>query len=319
MRILVTGARGLLGRETVRAAQSAGHEVRAFQRRPCGLDVDEVLGDIEDLPAVSRAAVGCSAVIHLAARVGVVGSPAQFASVNVQGTANVLSAARSAGVHAFVQVSSPSVAHVGSALVGAPAGPADPKGARSAYARTKAQAEQLALAADSPDFAVVAIRPHLVFGPGDTQLIEPIVRRARAGRLVAVGSGLALIDTTVVDNAASALVAAVHRAGAAHGRALVVSNGEPRTVRELLDAIAASAGLAGVRRGIPLPVARAAGHVVDAAWRILRRQDEPPITAFVAEQLGTAHWFDQRQTRDLLQWRPHVSLDDGLARLAAAA
>ena len=316
MRVLVTGARGLLGSATAQAIRAEGHEVRVLQRSPSGLDVHESLGDIRDDAAVRDAVRGCEAVVHLAALVGVVGTPQEFASVNVEGTRTVLSAARDAGARVFIQVSSPSVAHVGHALVGAPAGPADPEGARSPYARTKARAEQLALAADAPGFAVVAIRPHLVFGPGDTQLVEPIRRRARAGRLVAVGSGLALIDTTVVQNAASAMVAALNRAEVAHGAALVVSNGEPRTVVELLDAIAATAGLPAVTRSIPLPVARAAGALVESGWRVTRRRGEPPLTAFIAEQLGTAHWFDQRRTRELLQWRPAISLDEGLAALA---
>lgn len=318
MRVLVTGARGLLGSATAEAIRAEGHEVRVFQRTPSGLDIDEVLGDIRDPVAVSRAVHGCEAVVHLAARVGVGGSPRDFASVNVDGTATTLAAAREAGVRVFIQVSSPSVAHLGRALVGAPAGPADPERARSPYARTKARAEQIALAADEPGFAVVALRPHLVFGPGDVQLIEPIWRRARAGRLIAVGSGLALIDTTVVQNAASAMVAALRRADVAHGSALVVSNGEPRTVVELLDAITAAADLPAVTRSIPLPIARLAGWGVEGAWRLARRRGEPPLTAFVAEQLGTAHWFDQRRTRDLLDWRPRVTLDEGLAALAAS-
>src|SRR5690606_33080139 len=112
--------------------------------------------------------------------------------------------ARRAGVSRFVQVSSPSVAHTGTAIMGEGAAAADPEHARGDYARTKAQGELSALAADAPGFAVVAVRPHLVWGPGDTQLIARIVERARRGRLPLLGSGAALVDTTYRDNAASA-------------------------------------------------------------------------------------------------------------------
>ena len=63
--------------------------------------------------------------------------------------------------------------------------------------------------------------------------------------------------------------------------------------------------------------ARAAGGVIEAAWRIRPGADEPPMTRFLAEQLSTAHWFDQRHTREVLDWTPAVTIDEGLARLAA--
>jgi nucleoside-diphosphate-sugar epimerase len=64
-------------------------------------------------------------------------------------------------------------------------------------------------------------------------------------------------------------------------------------------------------------VARSGGAVVERVWSALNRRDTPPLTRFLAEQLGTAHWFDQRRTRELLGWRPRTTLDQGFARLAA--
>ena len=197
-------------------------------------------------------------------------------------------------------VSSPSVAHTGSSIAGAAATPADPPHARGDYARTKAEAELLALAADAPGFAVVAVRPHLVWGPGDTQLVGRIVDRARRGRLPLLDSGAALIDSCYVDNAASAMVAALDRARATtrvHGNAYVVTNGEPRPVADLLDGICRASGVPTPRWHVPAGVARAAGSLVEAVWRVRPGVDEPPMTRFLAEQLSTAHWFDQRRTR----------------------
>ncbi|NHC16356.1 NAD-dependent epimerase/dehydratase family protein, partial [Motilibacter deserti] len=157
-----------------------------------------------------------------------------------------------------------------------------------------------------------------VWGPGDTQLVARIVDRARSGRLALVGSGSALIDTTYVDNAAGAMVAALDRADVAHGEALVVSNGEPRTVAELFERICRAAGAPPPRLHVPFPVAAAGGALVERVWSRLGRQDDPPMTRFLAEQLATAHWFDQRRTRSLLAWEPQVPLAEGFARLAAA-
>jgi nucleoside-diphosphate-sugar epimerase len=315
--VLVTGASGLLGRTVAEALVRRGDEVAVLQRRPSGLPCREVLGDVAEPDVVRRAAAGQDAVVHLAAKVDVVGRWAEYVRANVDGTRSVVDACRSLGVGRLVHVSTPSVAHAGTALVGVGAGPADPARTRGHYARSKAVAEELALAADSSALAVLAVRPHLVWGPGDTQLVARIVARAESGRLPVLGSGAALIDTTYIDNAAAALVAAVDACGPAHGEALVVTNGEPRPVREVLSRLCRAAGVPVPRRRVPAWTARLAGTAVDGVWAAARRQDTPPITRFLAEQLTTAHWFDQRRTREVLGWRPEVDLDTGFDRLAA--
>jgi len=317
--VAVTGASGFLGRAVAAELAAAGHDVRTLQRRPSRVEgVTDVLGSVSDRDAVARAVEGAEGVVHLAAKVSLAGRPADFHAVNAEGTRTLLDEARRAGASRFVQVSSPSVAHTGSALSGVGAEPASPRHARGEYARTKAEAELLALARDSEAMPVVAVRPHLVWGPGDTQLVGRIVDRARRGRLPLLGGGLALIDSTYIDNAASGIVAALHRAEHAHGRAFVITNGEPRPVGDLLAGICLASGVKPPRWSVPAGVARAAGSVVERVWAVRPGVDEPPMTRFLAEQLSTAHWFDQRETRRVLAWQPSVSIDEGLERLAAA-
>ncbi len=317
LQVLVTGASGFLGRNVVTQLLDAGHQVRTFQRRPSGVKAaQDLCGSITNDDDVHRAVEGVDAVLHLAAKVSLTGDPADFIRVNVDGTARMLGAAQQHDVKTFVQVSSPSVAHVGASLFGAGAGPADPIRARGDYARTKAAAELLALAANSPAMSVVAVRPHLVWGPGDTQLVARIVERARAGTLPLLGSGAALIDTTYVDNAASAIIAAMHRAPQVHGSAYVVTNGEPRTVAEIMSEICLAAGVQPPSWRVPPALARAAGALVETVWQVRPGADEPPMTRFLAEQLSTAHWFDQRRTQSDLLWQPLVTLEEGYQRLA---
>ena len=317
MRVLVTGASGLLGSAVGGLLVHRGHAVTTFQRRPSGVDgATDQCGSLTDDAAVRVAVRGAEAVVHLAAKVSFTGRADEFDEVNVEGTRRLLLAAREAGVGDFVFVSSPSVANSGAAIAGLGAGPADPVRAHGDYSRTKAQAELLALAADSAGFRVAAVRPHVVWGPGDTQLVERVLARAARNRLPMLDGGAALIDTTYVDNAAAAIVAALERIGHIHGRALVVSNGEPRPVGELIAGICAAGGVPAPSWSVPGGLARVAGSVVERAWLRLGKRDEPPMTKFLAEQLSTAHWFDQRATRELLDWTPAVSLDEGLERLA---
>jgi nucleoside-diphosphate-sugar epimerase len=316
MRVLLTGASGALGTATALALLADGAELTVMQRRPSGLPCREILGSVTDSDAVDRATQGQDVVLHAAAKVDVIGPWAEYEQTNIEGTRIVVEACRANRVRSLVQVSTPAVAHAGHALVGAVADPADAVRARGHYARSKAAAEGLALAACSSELAVVAIRPHLIWGPGDTQLVARIVDRARAGRLPLIGSGAALIDTTYVDNAADALVAAVRECGSLSGQAFVVSNGEPRPVAEILARLCRAAGVSGSRGRVPFALAAAGGTIIEWGWTLSRRRDTPPLTRFLAEQLATAHWFDQRRTRTALRWQPRISLDRGFELLA---
>ena len=320
-RVLVTGASGMLGGAVADLLAERGWDVTVMQRRPAGGPHRELLGDIRDADAVHRAVAGQDAVVHLAAKVDVVGPWRDFVDVNVRGTRRVIEALRAQGGGRLVQVSSPSVAHTGRSLSGAGAGPATPMRARGHYARTKAAAELFALEADSGQLRTTAVRPHLVWGPGDTQLVGRIAERARQGRLALVGAGTALVDTTYVDNAASALVAALERIEVAHGQALVVTNGEPRPIGELVGDICRAVGAPAPRLHLPTPLAWGLGAAVEGVTALSGRLPgvptitQPPMTRFLAEQLSTAHWFDQRHTREVLDWRPSVTIDEGLTRL----
>lgn len=321
MKVLVTGTGSLLLGGIASELVRRGDDVVCLQRRPAAFpghqNVREVLADIRDADAVAQAAQGCDAIIHGAARVGVVGSRQDFHDTNVRGTKNIIGAAEQHNLSRLVLVSTPSVAHTGDSLIGAPAGEAEIGRSHSHYAESKAVAERLVLNARNDHLAVVAIRPHLVWGPGDTQLVGRIVDRAASGRLVVIGTGNALVDSTYIDNAISAHIAALdalHIGSACDGKAYVVSNGEPRTVNELMRSMCESAGVPCEPRYLSLALGVRLGSLIERLWPLMR-SSEPPLTRFIAEQLGTAHWFDQRTVQQDLGWTPHVSLDEGFQRL----
>ena len=320
-RVLVTGASGLLGRSVAQRLAQDGYEVTVLQRGTSGIaGVREVRGSLSDPAALGRATHGQDAVIHMAAKVSVSGRHEDFVEINVRGTQRLLDAAVAAGVTDFLHVSSPSVAHAGASLIGAGAGRADPQHAVGSYAKTKAEAELVAEARGAADLNVLILRPHLVWGPGDGQLTSRIIDRARSGRMPILGSGAALVDTLYIDNAVDAFVAGLRRLPKIAGQRLVLTNGEPRPIGEVITGIAAAGGAPAPRLRLSPGLAKGLGAVVERLWALSEtlagpRADEPPMTKFLAEQLSTAHWFDQRATQRALDWTPRVSTDQGLALL----
>jgi 2-alkyl-3-oxoalkanoate reductase len=315
MKVLITGATSMIGRKTAEELMHRGHDVQILQRGSSDLDVPVFRGDIRDADVVQTAVNGCDVVIHAAAKVGLVGRFSEFQDINVVGTQHVMNAAAAAGARGVVYVSSPSVSYSTTPVLGAVAPPARDD-VLGYYSQTKSVAERAVLA--DTRIAAVALRPHLVWGPGDMQLVGRIVERARQRRLALVNNGEAIVDSTYIDNVSDALAAAAERVGVQEnlsGRALVVSNGEPRTVASLVQSICSAAKVSYAPRNIGLGAAVRVGKVMEAVYK-LRPDAEPPLTAFTAYQLGISHWFDISETKELLQWSPRISLDEGFALLA---
>lgn len=314
MKVLVTGATSMIGRKTVEELLRSGNDVSVLQRGECDLPVMVFQGDIRDSVLVHEAVAGCDVVIHAAAKVGIVGSYKDFYDINVRGTQNVIHAAKKASCRGVVYVSSPSVSYSKTPVTGE-ASPAARDDVLGHYSKTKSIAERL-ITSDA-ELPMVALRPHLVWGPGDTQLVGRIIDRAKSNRLVLVNQGKAIVDSTYIDNVSDALCAAAERIGVYEnlsGRALVVSNGEPRSVADLVERICDAAGVTFSPRSINLRAAVFLGHIIEKLFSLSPRA-EPPLTAFTAYQLGISHWFDIRETQELLHWTPRISLDEGFNRL----
>ena len=324
MKVLVTGGGGFLGQAVVRGLLQRGHEVRVLNRSPYpsleALGVDCRRGDLADAEAVRSACQGCDAVIHAGARAGPGLYWPAYEDANVKGTRNVLAACRAETIGMLVYTSSPSVAHAGGDIEGGDESLSYPSHFSAPYPATKAEAERLVLAANGPALKTVALRPHLIWGPGDNHLLPRLVERNRAGRL-RLPAPQKLIDTVYIDNAAEAhLLALDDLAGPARsaGKAYFISNGEPLPVAEIMRRLLEAVGETPRIRSVSLAVARAAAAVVEPIWRGLQLKSDPPISRFMVEQLSTAHWFDLGAAARDMGYRPAVSIDEGLRRLRAS-
>jgi len=325
--ILITGGGGFLGQGICRLLVARGYAVTSFSRQPHpaldALGVVQIQGDLADAEALRAACAGRDAVFHNAAKAGAWGAYADYHRANVIGTQNVLAACRAHAITRLVYTSTPSVTHrarhpvEGGNEIDTPYG--DPF--RAAYPATKAVAERAVLAANTATLATIALRPRLIWGPGDPHLLPGLVARARAGRLRLIDGGGNRIDTTFVDNAAQAHLDAFDHlwpGSAGAGKAYFISNGEPRPLREIVNALLSAAEAPPVRASIPYRLAYSIGAVCELAWRSLPLRGEPPLTRFLAEQLATPHWYDIGAAARDFGYRPQVSLDEGFARLARA-
>lgn len=318
MQILVTGGGGFVGGYVVDRLLGRGYAVRSLGRSPQpaleGKGVDVRCGDLADARAVGTAMAGVDAVFHVAAKAGVWGSWESYYQANVVGTRNVVEACQRHGVGRLVHTSTPSVVFNRQPFTGQ--GNELPYGKNwlCHYAHTKAIAEQEALGANSDALKVVALRPHLVFGPGDPHLLPRVVESVKAGRLKIVGNGRNRVDVSYVKDVAAAHLAAFDAlvAGKCAGHAYFISQGEPVEIWPWLNQVLQGLGHPPLTQKIPLPLAYAAGGLAELVWKLGNKSGEPPITRFVAVELAKDHYFDLSAAQRDLNFTPAYEMQDAL-------
>ncbi|MDQ8193551.1 NAD-dependent epimerase/dehydratase family protein [Coraliomargarita sp. SDUM461004] len=319
MEVLVTGGGGFVGRSVVERLLARGYTVRSFGRSPqpslAAKGVRVITGDLGNAAEVRAACVGVNAVFHVAAKAGVWGSWDSYYRPNVLGSRNVVAACQAEGVRRLVYTSTPSVVFNRQAIRGG--GQDMPYGRRwlCHYAHTKAIAEQEILAASCDTLQVVALRPHLIFGPGDPHLLPRVIESVKAGRLRIVGDGSNRVDVAYVEDVAAAHLNAldVLDTGKCAGKAYFISQGEPVELWTWLNQVLTGLGHAPLTQRVPLRLAYAAGAVAETLWRLLGRAGEPPITRFVAVELAKDHYFDLQPAIQDLAFRPERSMEVALA------
>lgn len=323
MKALVTGAGGFLGRHIVAQLLARGDEVRGVARGEypalAEQGVEMLRVDLRDRDATIAACEGVEIVYHTAAVPGIWGSWQHYHSINTVGTEHVLAGCRAHGIERLVFTSSPSVTFDGEDQEGVDGSAPYPDRWLCHYPHTKALAEQQVLAANGTDgLWTCALRPHLIWGPGDPHLIPRLIARRRSGRLRRVGDGTNLVDMVYVDNAAAGhlkAAAALGPDGAASGKAYFLTQGEPVNCWQWIDDLLALADLEPVKGSISVAAAQRIGAVCEAVFRTLGIQSEPPMTRFLALQLGKAHYFDISAAQRDFGYEAKVSTAEGMRRV----
>lgn len=326
MTTLVTGGSGFLGFALCQALRKQGLEVRSLQRRFSSdlqtLGVTQICADLTDRHAVFQAVDGVQSVFHNAAKAGAWGPYRAYYQANVVGTQHVIEACQAHRVQQLIYTSTPSVTHAKAKAVQGLSSDDVPYGKHftAAYPATKAIAEQAVLTANNPKLATIALRPRLIWGPGDHHLLPQLIKRAQAGHVQIIGNGRNLVDSTFITNAVHAHLAAfTHLSPDAPcaGRAYFISNGEPRPIATLITQLLAAVGISAQIKTCPFPLGYALAAACEWLWQLLPLAGEPPLTRFLAEQLSTAHWYSMTSATRDFGYQPQISIDQGLALLAA--
>jgi nucleoside-diphosphate-sugar epimerase len=322
MKALVTGGGGFLGGAIVRQLRARGDKVRSFSRGDYPLlrqiGVQTIQGDLADSEAVASAAEGCDIIFHTAAKAGIWGPYQEYYCANVLGTQNVIAACFRHSINRLVYTSSPSVVFNGQDMENADESAPYPDHFEAFYPQTKAEAEKLVIKATSDQLATVALRPHLIWGPGDNHLVPRIVSRGRAGLLSRIGKKPLPVDCIYVENAAHAHVLAADRlrpGSTIAGKIYFISQGDPRPLWDLVNMILKAAGAPPVTRQISPRLANATGRFFERTYKLLRIRAEPPMTRFLAGELSTAHWFNISAARRELGYEPLISIEEGILLL----
>ena len=321
---VVTGGGGFIGKALVQALVARGIDVAVVGRSRYpdldALGVRCLQGDIRDQRFVDQAFAGCDTVFHAAAKAGVWGPRHEYFSINLEGTANVIASCRKNGVPRLVYTSTPSVVFAQHDLEGADESTPYATSPLCHYAASKILAEQKILGANGSALQTIAIRPHLVWGPGDHHLIPRLLTRGRERALKIIGTGGNRVDITYIDNVVHAHLLAADNlgsTGSAAGHAFFIGQKEPVVLWSWINALFARMEIPVVRKAVPFPVALTAGAVLEGLSATLGRSEEPRMTRFLAYQLAKSHWFSHRKAEQMLGYQPVVSTESGLDRLVA--
>ncbi|WP_413484074.1 2-alkyl-3-oxoalkanoate reductase [Shewanella baltica] len=342
----VTGAGGFLGKAICLRLLAAGIKVTGFARGHYpeleALGVVMLQGDLVNKDQLQQSMQGCDIVFHVASKAGVWGDRDSYFCPNVKGAANVIAACKELKINKLVYTSTPSVTFAGQDESGIDESTPYATSFLNYYAHSKAIAEKMMLDANQVgDVSVentavtqvtqatapyalktVALRPHLIWGPGDPHLVPRVLARGRLDKLKLVGREDKLVDTIYIDNAAYAHVLAALELCQAkpkcQGKAYFLSNDEPITMAKMLNLILACDALPPVTKRVPQSVAYVAGAVLETVYFLLKKQEEPMMTRFVARQLSCSHYFDISAAKRDLGYRALISINEGMARLKAS-
>jgi len=320
VRFIVTGAGGFVGKALSLRLIEEGHQVIGIARgdypelKKAG--VETVRADLSDNPAKYESCFeGVDGVFHVAAKVDMWGKFDDFYRANVIATENILATCHKFGVGRLVYTSSPSVIADGSNLFGVDETRGYPARHQAHYPATKAVAERKVIESNSDDFYTCSLRPHLIWGPGDTNLIPTILKKARDGKLVQVGNGENKTDLTYIDDCVNAhllAMEALKNTPEARGKTYFITQGEPVSMWPWINEVLQRNGMAPISKKVPTWLALQLAWISEK-WA-LATGGEPALTRFLVCEMSTSHYFSLKRAKELLGYEPSCSIAEAMEK-----
>ncbi|MCB9092207.1 MAG: NAD-dependent epimerase/dehydratase family protein [Halobacteriovoraceae bacterium] len=327
MKILITGAGGFLGKKICeflsieKQFQLLGINRKIYpELYKIGVEQFAVdLRNIEELEKVfSENKI--EAVIHTAAKAGIWGEFEDYYSINFKGTINLLTLCHKYGVKYFVYTSTPSVVFGRKAIRGASEKVPYASAFLTAYAKTKSLAEKEVLNWNTETLKTLAIRPHLIWGPGDPHILPRLVDKAKSGKLKIVGDGENLVDIIYVDNAAWAHIQALKKlisGELAGGSSYFIGQERPVKLWSFINQLLKTQNVDPIEKSLSSRFCYLLGLVLEKVFKWFKLKNEPPMTRFVALQLSKDHYFSHQKAKQDFDYQVRVKIEEGLERLSA--
>ncbi|MCB0317478.1 MAG: NAD-dependent epimerase/dehydratase family protein [Bdellovibrionales bacterium] len=319
---VITGGAGFVGRSIAEYLLKQGHEVASVSRgvypelEKIGIQTFSV--DIsDDSEQLKQIFSRTEAVFHVASKVDMWGSHEDFYRTNVLGTLNVIEACKQVGVRKLIYTSSPSVVAHDVDLNNINEDYPYPEKHDAYYPETKAIAEKKVLHENSNRLYTIALRPHLIWGPGDTSLIPAILERASKGRLVQVGNGENIVDVCFIEDCVQAHILAEKALDinpSSRGKAYFISQGEPVKLWPWINEILKRNQLKPITRKVSKRVAMFLAQIFELVSSIRPSFPEPMFTKFLVSEMSTNHYFDISAAESDLGYKPKYSIAEAMEK-----
>lgn len=323
MNILITGATGFLGFHIATILKDQGHNVLNFSRSHTNeltdIGVETIKGDITNIDDIDKALKGIDVIFNVASKVGMWGKWNDFYKINYEGTKNLVDLAKKNNIQYFIHTSTPSVVFGKEAIENGNEELPYPNEYLSLYAKSKALGERYVLENASESFKCCSLRPHLIYGKRDKNIIPRIIEARKKNKLKIIGDGHNIVDVIHVENAAWAHIDAFNELlseAKNNGKAYFIAQEKPVKLWVFINNILEVKGLKRVTKKISLKASYSLGLVIELFLKLFKIYNiHPPMTRFVALQLGTSHYFSHKRAQEDFNYKVRITLEDSLKEI----
>jgi nucleoside-diphosphate-sugar epimerase len=317
-KVFITGGSGFVGQNLIPLLVEKGYSVSALARSQSAVDKVEKLGttavkgDLDNKQAIADGVKNAETVFHLAASVDFFASEKALYNLHVKPTVLLLEESKKAGVTNFVYLGAASVI-----MNGKPIKNADEHflsdNLIDGYSRTKLEAEKLVLQANTTKFKTISIRPPLIWGKGDPNILPAIIEAIKKGQMQFIGGGLHKIVTCNVKNVCEALVLAEQSSSG--GSSYFITDGEQLVFKDFIQKYVGTQGIDVPDKSVSIRVAKIMATIMEFIWKTFRLKGHPPLYKAMVNTLGLEFITNDTKARRELGYKTFVTVEQGLSAM----